>query len=85
MSYAWKRVAPKDATTLELRRLRLIAEKQLLEGRRRRKVTLAEIDAFLWRNWYRLRDDVCERLGAIVEGRATRASRRRARIRSNAH
>ncbi len=79
MAYDWKRAPVRDATGGELRRLRLAAERYLRRGRAR--VPLRDVDAFLWSYWYRLRDDVCERLGAIVTGRATRRARARGRAR----
>jgi len=72
MAYAWKRAPIRDATSRELRRLRLVTERHLRT--RRRRLRLAEIDGYLWRYWYRLPEDVCERLGAIVEARATRCA-----------
>ncbi len=70
MANAWKHAPIRDDTSRELRRLRLATERHLRE--RRRRARLADIDGFLWSYWYRLRDDVCDRLGAVVEARTTR-------------
>jgi hypothetical protein len=79
MSTGRKRCVLPDATACELRRLRAEAQRYLRE--RHRRALRDDVDAFLWARWYRLRDDVCARLGTVIAARESRRRRaaRRAR------